>query len=318
MSWYINDVSIAGQYQAPADFVADLKQLLAARNQTPLLATQMYCSWNLHFRPVSQDYDFQRAVRSVGDHSLTALVLNWLTKAGPFWEESRQAVADDYFEYHSLDVTDQGLGEAARRQLSGNTGSTYSFANSGFDYTPLPVVHGLAEAPFGTVLIQNYWEITGLRMAAEAATPPPLNWDQMLKQSQERFEQLDFVPSCIAPLKGEPFGRHVVERVSELLRVLNEYVACLAIAGVMTDRNHELTAQHFTGEKAWFSDESETNKHKFCHQLTFVDPRNPDSGVFCPWHGKIKTPQYRIHFDWPPKPGKRLRVFYIGPKITKT
>jgi len=256
-------------------------------------------------------------VRSTGDRSLTALVLNWLAKAGPFWEESRQAVADDYFECHDTDVTDQGLGEAARRLLSGNTGSTYSFANSGFEYTPLPVVHGLAEAPFGTVSVQNHWEITGLRIAAENATPPPLNWTQMLDQVQARFEQLDLVRSCIAPLNGEPFSRYVVERVAELLRVLNEYVACLARAGGMTERNHELFAQHFTGEKAWFSDESETNKHKFRHQMTFVDPGNPSAGVFCPWHGKIKTPQYRIHFEWPPKPGEKLRVFYIGPKITK-
>ena len=318
MSWYINDSSIAGQYQTPVDFIADLSQLLAARSQIPLLAAQMYCSRGLYSRPVSPSYDFQTAVRSTGDRSLITLVLNWLSKAGPFWEESRQAVADDYFECHGADVTDQGLGEAARRVLSSNSGSTYSFANSGFDYTPLPVVHGLAEEPLGTVHIQNHWDISGLRVAAENATPPPLNWGQMLAQIQDRYEQLNIVPSCIAPLNGQPFNRYVVERVNELLSVLNEYVACFSEAGELTARNNEIFVQHFTGEKSWFSDESTTNKREYKSQLTFVDPCNTASEIFCPWHGKIKTPQYRIHFEWPPRLRERLRVFYIGPKITKS
>lgn len=318
MSWYINDISLAGQYQTPVDFIADLKQLLVARNQIPLLAAQLYCSRSVHCRPVSPNCDFQRAVINSGDRSLIALVLNWLSKAGPFWEDSRQHVADDYFEYEGTDVTDQGLGEVARRLLSGSAGSTYSFARTGFDKTPLHVVHGLPEAPFGALDVHNFWEIAGLRLAAEDATPPPQNWNQMLNKAQDQFEQLNLIPSCIEPLIGEPFNRYVVERVNELLGVLNEYVTCFSEAGDKTDRNHELLTQHFTGEKAWFSDESETNKQKFRSQMTFIDPCDSTREVFCPWHGKIKTPQYRIHFEWPPRLRERLRVFYIGPKITKS
>lgn len=318
MSWYINDISIAGQYPTPDEFVISLKELLAARTQIPILAARLFCSRDIHFRPVSPNCDFQSAVRNAGDREFTALVLNWLAKAGPFWDESRQDVADDYFECHDTDVTNQGLGEVARRVLSGSFGSSYSFPHSGFEYTPLAVLHGLREAPIGWVSVENHWKVNTLRVAATAATPLPLNWSQMLDQALDRFNHLDLVPSCIEPLKGEPFNRYVVERVFELLRVLNEYVACLGEAGEKSARNHELIAQHFTGDKAWFSDESETNKHKFSNQLHFVDPRNSETSVFCPWHGKIKTPQYRIHFDWPSKAEQKLRVFYIGPKITKT
>jgi hypothetical protein len=52
--------------------------------------------------------------------------------------------------------------------------------------------------------------------------------------------------------------------------------------------------------------------------MSFVDPENPAKKFFCPWHGKIQTPQFRIHFEWPiPAHQQRLKVLYIGPKITK-
>lgn len=84
---------------------------------------------------------------------------------------------------------------------------------------------------------------------------------------------------------------------------------------IETDR---LIAAHFSGEKAWFTDESEGNKKKFASQMTFVDPLNSSMKIFCPFHGKIKTPQYRIHFPWPMAQDEGvLRIVYIGPKITK-
>lgn len=52
--------------------------------------------------------------------------------------------------------------------------------------------------------------------------------------------------------------------------------------------------------------------------MTFSDPSPTGKKLFCPWHGKIKTPQFRIHFEWPRPAGQReIKVVYIGPKITK-
>jgi hypothetical protein len=83
-------------------------------------------------------------------------------------------------------------------------------------------------------------------------------------------------------------------------------------------RSQELYQQFFTGERARFSDESERNKRAFRTQMSFVDPEDVTREIFCPWHGKIQTPQFRIHFEWPvPIDQQRLKVLYIGPKITK-
>lgn len=318
MTWFVNDLSLAGQYPTSEAFVGDLKQFLALRNRSPLLASRLFCSRTICYRPVSQNHDFQHAVMGSGDKLLTNLVLNWITKAGPFWEEQRQPVTDDYFHCHQTEVTEFGLGEAARRKLGGASTNSISFPGAGFDYSPLPVIQGLLEEPISTIEVENQWKWEDVQRAVEAAMPPIINWEQMLTEARGRFDHLDLVADCGDPLKSEPFSQYVVERVFELLKVLNEYISCMAESCAPTERNHELIAQHFTGEKSWFSDESTSNKQDFKNKLEFADPAQPGDKIFCPWHGKINTPPYRIHFEWPPRPKAKLRVFYIGPKITKS
>ncbi len=317
MNWFLNDLSLARQYPTSEAFINDLKQFLTLRHRSPLLASRLFCSRTICYRPVSPNHNFQQAVRSSGDRLLTNLVLNWLTKAGPFWEEQRQPVADDYFHCHEIEVTELGLGEAARRQLGGSSANSVSFPAAGFDYSPLPVTQGLLEEPLSTIEVQNQWKWEDVQRTVEAAMPPITNWQQMLAEAQRRFDHLDLVADCGGSLKREPFSHYVIERVFELLRVLNEYMFCMLETGELTKRNYELIALHFTGEKSWFSDESTSNKRDFKKELEFPDPEQPGKKIFCPWHGKIKTPQYRIHFEWPPRPKTKLRVFYIGPKITK-
>ncbi|WP_189459376.1 hypothetical protein [Jeongeupia chitinilytica] len=319
MAWFLNDLSLTGQYPTPEFFIEDLKQLLALRCRSPLLTSRLFCSRTICTQPVSPNHNFQQAVRGSADKTLTSLVLNWITKAGPFWEDQRQQVADDYFHYQKTEVTELGLGEASRRLLGGETlANSVSFAAAGFDYSPLQVVQGLLEEPISTISVTNLWKWGDIQQAAEAAAPPIVNWEQMLTAARRRFEHLNLVANCSDSLKSEPFSYYAVERIFELLRVLNEYMFCMIETGAPTKRNNELMAQHFTGAKSWFSDESESNKRNFKKELEFSDPTQPGKKFFCSWHGKIKTPQYRIHFEWPPMPRTKLSVFYIGPKITKS
>ncbi len=34
-----------------------------------------------------------------------------------------------------------------------------------------------------------------------------------------------------------------------------------------------------------------------------------NGSLLCPWHGKIKTPQFRIHFEWPRPAGQRIGLW---------
>lgn len=317
MTWYVNDLSLCGQYGDATAFLADLKSLMQARKRLPVLGQKMFCSRELHTRPVTKNMDFREAVKSQPNNVPVQLVLAWLTKFGPFWEDTREFNEDDYFELGGVDVTDLGVGEAARNQIAGRQASCFSFAGGGFDYTPISVQHGLIEQPLGTNHIPNIWDLNTLCQIAQATVPAPENWVQMLSQAQGRFDNLLFSPDAIDSLKKEPFSSYVVERVFALLAVLQEFVSCLNEDGSHSDRNHELIAQHFSGVKAWFTDESETNKRDFNDKMSFPDPDNEGEHIFCSWHGKIKSPQYRIHFEWPLPGRSKFRIFYIGPKITK-
>lgn len=318
MTWYVNDLSLCGQYHEAKAFLDDLTTLMRTRSSVPTLAQQFFCSRTLHTRPVTPNMNFREAVKSAPKQISVPLILAWLTKYGPFWEDAREFNEDDYFEHGGQDVTDLGLGEVARCRLTGRHASSFSFAAGGFDYTPIKVLHGLPESPIGTVPIPNIWDADTLKESAQAAVPAPTNWLKMLEQAQGRFNSLKFSPRSVDDLRREPFSQYVVERIFVLLSVLQEFMDCLQADGSYSDRNHELIAQHFVGEKAWFTDESETNKQDFCAEMSFPDPDQNGDKVFCSWHGKIKTPQYRIHFEWPLEGRSKLRVFYIGPKITKS
>lgn len=315
MAWYINDLSLTGQYHDVSAFLGNLKELMRQRQQTPILSQELFCSRTLHTRPVTPTDDFRTAVLS--DRAIVQPVLAWITKKGPFWDDDRQPNPDDYFECLGLDVTDQGLGEAARCQLAGKESFSVSFSNGDFDCTPVVVVQGLPEEPLATLAISNIWKFSELQNSALAAIPSPCNWHQMFEQARLRFEKLTFSPQCIDELAIQPFSAYVVVRVFELLRVLNEFMQFRNDDGTYSAKNYELIDQHFSGAKAWFTNESVTNQRDFENEMSFLDFEHPGEKVFCSWHGKIKTPQYRVHFEWPIKASQTLRVFYIGPKITK-
>lgn len=316
MRLYLNELSLSRQFNSPSEFIGELEKLLSLRETDQVVANRLFCSRDIHLRPVTGNHSFQEAVSRSGDKNLVRRVLGWLTKSGPFWDEQRQFNADDYFELANADVTDTALGEAARIVLSGNNSNMVSFQRGGFDYRPISIQHGLAEDVLGHINLDNEWDFVRLKHIILDAAPWPVNWHQMLEQAINRFEYLRFSPLSIASLEGEPFSSYVVERVFELSKVLNEYVGIINLNGGSTDRSNELLSQHFGGEKSWFSDESDTNKDKFFERMRFNDI---DGGgkISCTWHGKIKTPQYRVHFKWPISQGELLQIYYIGPKLTK-
>ena len=165
MAWYVNDLSLCGQYNSLLEFLNYLAELMRQREQMPILNKEFYCSRTLHTRAVTPNDTFQTAVQS--DRALLRPVLSWLTKNGPFWEDDRQPNTDDYFVFGESDVTDQGLGEAARRTLAGKECLSFSFPKGDFDFTPVEILQGLPESPLATISITNIWtQLVGFGIAA--------------------------------------------------------------------------------------------------------------------------------------------------------
>jgi hypothetical protein len=319
MEWHINDLSLDGQFSEPDSFCTVLKGIILLRINNPIVRNQLYCSRLLHSRQITPTTNFRQAVLATRDQNFKKLVLEWITKSGPFWDDDRQYNQDDYFEYQLHDVTDQGLGEASRRELVGITAGVFSFQGSPLQFTTdsLPVQQGLSEEPIDSIDIANCWTTDQLIRSIQNSKTYYC-WQDVRAEIKLRFEGLIISDNVMDSLLSTPFSQQVMKRIFELLHVLDKIAIQSDANGQLSESGRNLLQEHFTGEKAWFTGESETNKQNFRREMTFSDPADMSEKIFCHWHGKIKTPQIRIHFQWPRPTGQsKIKVVYIGPKITK-
>lgn len=312
MRWYVNDLSLRGQFSSVEEFKRALIVLLKLRQRRPDLRDRIYCSNDLVIRPVTQTHTLHQAIYETQDRLFIEQAIRWLGNAGPFWNDSRQGNDEDLFYWKEEDVTNQGFGEAARRVLVAVDVTAYSFVqpNDEFDNDILSVIHGLLEQPYGLVDVPNnrsLKEIEAIRI--EQLT----GWKSMLDlASAKTFLQLS--PNIIDDLLPRPFHNGIAERLLQLLTILDRISSEIDAAGELTQAGMKLVQLHFVGRKALFSSEDSNGTDVFM----FTDP-DGRADLECPWHGKIKMGgQFRIHFQWPkPKGQSRLKVVYIGEKLTK-
>ncbi|MBV5262898.1 hypothetical protein [Pinisolibacter aquiterrae] len=315
----VNDLSINGQFASSEAFLSALRRLLDARDQSALLRNSILCSRLLKGRPATATQTFQAAVQTHGNNDLKRRILRWVGQAGPFWEDEPANVADNLFYFADEDVTLQGLGEAARRCLNGTNAATYSLPNSGngCDNTSLIVAQGLPEAKIAEIEVPNHLSIESMKSAAEGALAKPKNWVELLARAALLYDAVLLSPEIERVLRPYPYSSNVSERTLELLGVLDRLVKSRDENRQFTDVSNCIIANYFSGKTARFTDESSTNKSKYREAMTFADPDEPGKKLFCPFHGKINNPAYRIHIRWPLQVHhEKILVSYIGPKIT--
>ncbi len=165
------------------------------------------------------------------------------------------------------------------------------------------------------VEVVNFWTATTLEQFCLSYRSSVTSWNELIARLRVDCTQLTFLESVNLGLYGEPFNLTIAKQVEELLAILNQLKSCFDEAGTMTETGFDLLQKFFHGDRAKFTDESESNKHRFRQEMTF---RVPDGEtVFCPYHGKISHRYFRIHFTWPIRHNEPLYVGYIGPKLTK-
>lgn len=239
--------------------------------------------------------------------------LTWLTRHGPFWEDSALHASDIYMDTGEDIVTDTAVGEAAYCNSVNIDRRLVSFSPSDWQISPITVRLESGTKPF--VVLFNYWEFNSLEAALQAAEPPVESWEQLEHVSRRTFQRLYFSSECFGFLLGQPFAPGAAEHILVRLRILDDLVGSVDASGRRTSEGHRIYQEHFTGGNAWFSDSSETEKNEFRKELTFLDPQGDP--IFCAGHGKVNNPPFRIHFPWPVSPGARLLIAYIGLKITR-
>lgn len=318
MNWYINDLSLRGQFPDVFAFRAALEPLMKVMIRRDLRG-RILCTRKLSQRMITAKLSLPGAVRALGDPQFVALVLRWIDRNGPFWDDDRTQNPDDLFFYNSIDVTDEGLGEAARRIAAGLPAGSFSFCHDGdaaFAYSPLRIVHGLLEQPYGECNVENVWRVEDL------PTPDverPRSWTQMIDTAESTLTGIRFSRGVIDRLIREPYNASAAERIRYLFGVLERLSSETTADGAWTQDGREIYEQHFVGDKAVFSDSSDNEKRDFRTAMTFPDPCDPARSMFCAWHGKVKCGgQFRIHFEFPrPKGQREFKIGYVGPKITK-
>ena len=316
MRVFLNELALADAWTSVSSVKRPLKAILEARQEQPVLREALYCARGMGGVRTPSGMPLSRAAQQLPRDTRVQL-FEWIAKYGPFIEDNRQFIDEDLFFFEEDDVTELGLGEAARRiriKLHAATLSLAAHKHSRFAANPLRVVHGLPDEPIAHVDVANFTESEPLVDILRTLDPNPATWQDFLEDCRHRFDLLRIGPHCDETLAHLPYMPAAGRQIIQLLNILQSIRAEMDSGGSLSSTGLELRNRFFIGKRARFSDESERRKRQ-PQRFTFPDPEGGED-ITCFWHGKVSTAAVRIHFDWPVQCGaKRLRVAYIGPHI---
>ncbi|MCH4093101.1 MAG: hypothetical protein LKE96_02110 [Acetobacter peroxydans] len=313
VTWIVNDLSLKGRNSNVSDLLDQFDELLAIRTRLGHTGHKLLCGRDLRYCIVSHAKTLVEAVYMMRDQPRRNLALAWLTK-GPFWTSPPEGKVITYF--HAEDVTNQGLGEAARRRWLGEDARTFSFSGlSQFEVCDLDVQCLRDGADHEeTTNVPNTWTLNFLTKLSPVVVPRR-SWAVMIDEAVSELPHIQISrDQAIQEMSRYPYDLGAHNRLFSLLKRLNELAKARATYGDNSAPVKEWLLVNVMTAGADFSSEEPRNRSVF----TFSDPDTGED-LYCPWHGKVHNPlQYRIHYQWPMPIGQtRLKVPYIGQKLTK-
>jgi hypothetical protein len=322
MGYIVNNLSLNGQFQDLTSFGNAVRKIMEIRSSIVSFGHALYCHKQMLHCNATPDTPLSKAVNSLTLDERRAFVL-WLTQHGPFWEEDRRHAPGDWLETSLGIVTDSAIGEAAFCSLHGIKRSLISFTPSDWNESPIVVNYVSDESDDQHVSVDNYWKKEQVDEVLQN-TPVRLDsWQVLGEIVKTHCRKLTFSDETFTPLNGHPFNESAAERILFICTILNRLKSCFNEDGQRTSEGHEIYQNFFTGKKegggrgALFSDSSESEKDNFKSEMTFSIPGKKGKQMFCPWHGKVQTPQMRVHFSWPIQNDENMYIMYVGPKRTK-
>ena len=314
MELLANELSVHGQFQTLGEFRAALARLMKMRATAGRFGRDVHCTRAFLQARAVRNHPMVRSLQQLAIDD-RRVVMHWLTRGGPFWDDLRQHGGDDWLECRSEPVTDSAVGESAYRALHGFATGLVSATPSDWDFSPVEVTwwQGVG-VPDRRVALDNFRDEATLEQTLRAVASPISSWDDLRSTvSTRQFEHLAFAGDCFGYLDGVPFARGAAERFLVLLDTLNR----LAGAGIGSPEGNRIFSKHFMGSRALFSDSSGREKQKFRTKLTFPHPDGSGAELFCTWHGKVPHQTLRLHYWWSGSANDPAYVVYAGPKITK-
>lgn len=312
MDLLLNDLSIHQQFPSLAEFREAIQRIQGMRKVADGKGIKIYCHRKTVNRPINASTTVYAALQTFTQDEKRSL-LTWLTKHGPFWGDAPEHSPDLWLEVDGEVVTETAVGEAAYCSAFGIDRRLVSFAPSQWERSPVTVT--MSDNGETGIPVKNYWSQSDLETALQAAEPPISDWRRLEAVCRAKFQLLHFSADCFRYLDGQPFVPGAADRIISRLEILDRLMGLVDESGRRTPEGNRLLQEHFNGAR--FSDSSDTEKHEFEKELTFHHPATTGESLFCPWHGKVNHPPFRIHFSWPAPDGEPIYVVYVGLKITR-
>ncbi len=313
----MNDLSIHGQFDTLDEFSGAVKTLMKIRSAIGRAGSRFSCHRDLAHAQVTREATMHKAIQSMSIEERRAWI-QWLTKGGPFWEDDRQHAPDDWLETAGeLTPVDHAIGESAFRNFHGDQLDLISAAPSDWLSDPISVTWKRDEKEDRIVDVPNHWTLKSVQRRLDALPATFCSWKSLEEHVRRAYRELTLSVDAFASLSGCPFALAAANRINTLLGTLDRYRGCFNEHGARSIEGDEIYEDYFKGDRAWFSDSSDSEKEAFRSKMTFAHPDNSGEILFCPFHGKVSTQTIRIHFTYPIAKTIPLYVVYIGPKITK-
>lgn len=322
LSLLVNDLSIHGQFLDLVTFRGAIERLMEIREIARRFGQELHCHKGMMCAQVMPAMTMPQAIQALTINEQRAL-RSWITQNGPFWEEARNHSPDDWLECRGDIVTDTAVGEAAWCCLNSIDRELISLIPSNWQFSPVLVEWTSSFNAKKTIDVVNHWDPISLEAILKAAPIPIVSWDQLATLTMAQCPLLTFATDAFSPLNGHPFVSGAAQRLLSIVDTLNRFKSCFNAEGQRTPEGNEIYQDFFTGLKgdggrgAIFTDSSDREMTKFKKEMTFKHPGDPSKTLFCSMHGKVQTPQLRVHFSWPVRHDEPLYIVYIGPKLTK-
>jgi len=313
-----NELSIHGQFDRH-QFLDLVDTLLRCRELVRSFGSALRCRRELLERPVVGEVPFRELLQQMPPQDVRKrLLLSWLSREGPFVEDDRLHSLDVYFECLSDVVTDSTVAELAHRQLHfpETAPAAVSARPSCMVMDPLTIDLHDDSGRVTPIALRNHTDASMLEAWLKLQERPMQSWADLETRALRECPSLYFARTAFTPLVAQPFFANAANNFLDLLRVLHRLKCCTLPSG-RSPEGQEIYRQFFAKKNAWFTDSSDAEKVDFRGELTFPHPEKDGESLFCPWHGKVQTPQMRIHYSHEISAEKALYIVYVGPKLTK-
>lgn len=167
------------------------------------------------------------------------------------------------------------------------------------------------------VSVNNITSPSALKESALTVVPRPNNWPAAIAAFRNNFKSLHMLRFCLRDeLRFTAIWCMPIYSNGRFIKVLQDFMCSRDPIGIQLEHGILLMNSLVGKKRGLMMSQSQTNEISR-KELTFVDPVGKSKNIFCSFHGKIKSPQLRIHFCFPNATDKILKICYIGPKITK-